>query len=429
LREKGYSHTADVTHPKHNKIVFDCMLDVIEATQCKYINVGGDEWWHSLNRKEKPDKLLRGKTRAQAFLEFHKKALKFAKKHGVEMMMHEDMVNPYHNGVRYNLYKIIDDLPKDIIILPWSGGNPDRMLNYFADKGFRIWPNTTGTWFANKSRKRIGGYGASVYSFSYALPLYGRKVVVNYALNVLRGAEYAWNAYSDKLCGIPELISSGLLPALLEQFAEPWNPAASPVVIPFELKNALNTNFNKLLSKHDPKKYAGKAECVKLTAGKVNVGNISMQFAANGNNCIRIGQGEKVSLPVNSNYSSLIFLHTVKTDEQFLKDNYRKLLWRHWIYGRPAGDYIVKYADGSSVKIPLRLRDNINFAGIKPLLRSCMNCRYIMPLKDVTGNYLFLYQYEWVNPYPKKSIKSVELTQTIVDFDLLVFAISGRKVK
>jgi hypothetical protein len=52
-----------------------------------------------------------------------------------------------------------------------------------------------------------------------------------------------------------------------------------------------------------------------------------------------------------------------------------------------------------------------------------------MPLKDVTGNYLFLYQYEWVNPYPKKSIKSVELTQTIVDFDLLVFAISGRKVK
>ena len=63
------------------------------------------------------------------------------------------------------------------------------------------------------------------------------------------------------------------------------------------------------------------------------------------------------------------------------------------------------------------------------MLRSCLNCCYIMPLKDVTANYLFLYQYEWVNPYPEKSIKSIKLTQTIVDFDLLVFAISGRKVK
>ncbi|OQC11697.1 MAG: Glycosyl hydrolase family 20, catalytic domain [Lentisphaerae bacterium ADurb.Bin082] len=428
LREKGYRNTADVTHLEHNKIVFDCMLDVIEATQCKFLNVGGDEWWHSPHPDESPDELLRGKTRAQAFLDFHIAVMAFARENHVEVMMHGDMLDPYHNGVRYDLHKIIDDMPKDLIILPWAGGNVDRMIMYFIDKGFRTWPNPTGVWFPNRSRRQIGGFGNSIYSFSSSLQM-GSAARANYANNLLRGAEYAWNAYSDSGKNLTEAISSGLLPALMEQFAEPAIPGGSQEVLPVPLRQAFNTDFNQLLLKKEPGKYVGRAQSVKLPVGQINAGNMPMLLNDGKLNCIRIGKDESVSLPLNSKYASLLFLHTVRTDEEFLKKHASQLSWRPWIYGRPAGDYVVNYADGTTSLIPLRLDDNINFAGIKPELRSCLNCRYIMPLEDANGNYQFLYQHEWVNPYPEKEIKSVVLNQTVVDFDLLLFAISGRKLK
>ncbi|MCP3967970.1 MAG: family 20 glycosylhydrolase [Lentisphaerae bacterium] len=429
LREKGYKNTADVTKPEHNKIVFDCILDVIEATKCKYVNVGGDEWWHSLNKTEKPDKLLNGKTRAQAFLDFHEQALEFCKKHNVQLMMHEDMLSPYHNGKRYDIYKIIDEFPKEIIMLVWNGSNPDQVVNYFADKGFRVWPCTTGVWFPNHSRKRIEGFGPTLYSFNLSLTLTGRRVRNNYALSALRGAEYSWNAFSDKLEGLNEILSSGYLTALMEQMAEPYNPATSQNVSPLDISKAYNCNFSKLFIKRESGKYRNKKTAVVLPKGKQDIGNIPMAFAGSKNNCIRIGKGDKITVPVNKKLSSLIFLHTVRTDDKYLKEVKRYIFWRHWPYGRPAGDYIVKYTDGLKAKIPVRLRESANYAAIKPLFRCCLDTRFIMSLEDANSNYLFLYQYEWANPYPEKQIKSITFTQSVVDFDLLLFALSGREAR
>ncbi len=73
LREKGWPSQGDVTHPDHDPIVYDCMLDVIEALQPKYVSPKSDEWWHERRADETPDEPLRGKTRAQAFLDFHTK--------------------------------------------------------------------------------------------------------------------------------------------------------------------------------------------------------------------------------------------------------------------------------------------------------------------------------------------------------------------
>lgn len=319
-------------------------------------------------------------------------------------------------------------MPKDIIIFSWSGGNPDSTIMYFVDKGFRVWANPTGIWFPNRSLKHIGGFGNTVYSFFFNQRI-GTREEQNYLLNILRGSEYAWNAYTDKNEKLIEAVSSGFLPALMEQFAEPWNPLASQTVVPISINNAFNTDFNKFLLECEPQKYAGKAEAVEFPKGEMNVGNIPTQLSSKNLNCIKIKQKNNLSLPINAKYSSLIFLHTVRIDEEFLKNNVKNLSSRGWPYGRPTGDYIVKYMDGSNAIIPLRLRDNINLSGIKSLLSPCFNCRYIMPIKDSSGNYLFLYQYEWVNPDPEKEIQSVELTQTVFDFDLLLFAVSGRKVK
>ena len=422
LREKGYKNTANVTNPKHNKIVFGCIKEVIDATKCKYVIMSGDEWWHKLKKGEKPDKLLNGKSRAQAFLDFHKQAVEFCKRNNVQLMMHEDMLNPYHNGKRYDIYKVIDRFPKEIIMLNWSGIDPDRNISYFADKGFRVWPNTTGEWFPNKTRKIIGGYGATLYNFSMS------DVRNNYVLNLLRAAEFSWNAFSDKLESKKTFLSNGYLTALMEQYAQPYNAYASQEIKPINIQDSLNCDFGKQLVKLNPAKYSNIKKAVDLPSDDQNIGNIPMRISSAEKNCIRVGKGDSKKIEVAQKLSSIIFLHTVICSDAYRKIAKKAMPWRKWPYGRPVGDYYVKYTDGTKVKIPVRIRENLNFASEKPLYRCCLDTRYILPLKDASNNYIFLYQYEWVNPSPEKQIISIEMTQTIADYDFLLFAISGRKV-
>jgi Glycosyl hydrolase family 20, domain 2/Glycosyl hydrolase family 20, catalytic domain len=423
MKEKGYRSQADVTHPKHNKLVFDCFLDVIEATRCKYINIGGDEWWHSPEKREKPSKyLMNGKTRSEAFLDFFNEAAKFGRKNNVKILTHEDMIDPRHNGTRYDLYKTIDKLPKDLIVLPWICKDPG--IKYFNKKGFTQWVNPTGIWFPRKTIPLIDGYGVSVYSFFWSLPISGPKRVVTYIANLLRGAEFAWNAKSDKGESLTIAINSGQIPALVNMFAENANRAASENVQPLDLNKLYNYDFNKLCAKT-----LDNSEVVNMPDGRQMIANIPMQLKAKGKNCILIKQNSKINIKVDSNYSSLIFLHSVLTTDKYLETNARKLLWRHWIYGRPAGDYTVVYQDGSKVKLPLRMHNNIWKLAVNPIFRMSIGCRYVMPLKTTDGNNLFLYQWEWVNPFPEKKISSIELIQSIVDFDLMLFAVSGRKIK
>ena len=119
--------------------------------------------------------MVRGRPRAQVFLDFHLKLHAFLEERGVRMAMFEDMINPAHNGARYDTWKIIDSLPRDIIILIWA--NIGNAVGYFGEKGFECWGCTTG-WFTFKgpSRKYVTGFGPSLYGlgweykFRYALP-------------------------------------------------------------------------------------------------------------------------------------------------------------------------------------------------------------------------------------------------------------------
>ena len=423
LREKGYATQADVTKPDHNKIVFDCLLDVMEATECKYISVGGDEWWHKLQAGEKPDKYLsNGKTRAESFVDFFRILSKFGQKHHVKIMLHEDMLSPFANGTRYGLYKIIDKFPKkNMILLPWC--SEDNGINYFAQKGFKQWMNPTGILFPKKTISLIDGYGLSLYTFFYAMTGRGPRDVPNYISYIFRSAEFAWNANSDNGASIEYKINDGSMPALFNLYATPKNPYASTKIDPLKLKSVYNCNFNELCRAE-----LNGIKVVDMPNGRKLVGNIPMQLQAEADNVVLISQNTNFTVPVNGKYSSLIFLHSVLTNQKYIDDNIDKLNWREWIYGRPVGDYYVIYSDGTKVKLPLRMDDNISETIINPIYRLCGNCRYIMSIKLSNRNDLFLYQWEWVNPYPKKAIKSVQLTQTVVDFNLLLFALSGRKV-
>ncbi|MFA6567371.1 MAG: family 20 glycosylhydrolase, partial [Victivallales bacterium] len=416
LALKGYPKESDVTHPDHNRIVFNCMLDVIEAMNVKMITPSTDEWWHGRDPAQTPDEVLRGgKTYAQSFLDFHVELDNWLKKRNVRMMIYEDMLNPRHNGKRYDVYKVIDEFPKDVIITQWAPS--DIAAAYFLDNGFEVWGSATSYWtYGEKMKSKVDGMGFSTYNLGTDWKLYQKSYSI---YEIFMGADNAWNILREKEQSLMDEIASGKLPALREMYALKPNPPASPRVIPLDIQRHMNCPFAEFLCKKGQ-------ECT-LPEGMYDAGNTPAMFSNQKMNCILLGKGRTMSVPVGKTCSSLIFLHTLAVDEQTAKDFNSKGHWRSWPYGYIAGDYQVCYDDGTVEKLPVRLFWNIGIADSNPLYRTTNDSRYVMPLKSPDGGYRFLYQWEWVNPYPDRKIGEITYVDSNeFNFKILLFALSCR---
>jgi len=427
LRERGYMYQSDVTHPKHNRVVFDCMLDVIEAGKCKWATPKSDEWWGRGKGGEKRAARLRGKTRAQAFLDFHIALHNFLRSKGVRMWMFNDMLTPYSGGKKFDVYKVADRIPKDIAIGHWT--NPED-LPYFAEKGFEIWRLPNG--FANVSpahRPYVKGYGTIIYGLGNdkvgGLLAKRSSMLTTYAL--MRAADYGWNI--DNYPGDPP----GRNISLRNLFALTPNPYASETVTPVDLGAQLRDSFSAYLKRHAGGAYASADEAVTLPRGRQTIAHVPMQLgahgAAEGRDCLVLGKGaQPVSLPVRGRYSALVFLHTAFINNP--KDRHAAPgTSRKWQYGYPCGEYKVRYADGTEAAIPIRLTMNVRRYNSDSKNRATNENRYVKVLHDANYDPVHLYQYEWVNPHPMKTIEAVSVGHPHgFDVSLIVFAVSGRGV-
>ena len=428
LRETGWRSQADVTHPDHDPIMFDCMLDVVEALRPKYLSPKSDEWWHSRRPKETPEKLLRGKTRAQAFLDLHVRLNRWLKARGIRMMVYHDMLTPYHNGTRYDLYKIIDRFPKDAIIQLWSGRDAARDLRWFTRHGFEVWTNGTGfVPVTAETRKLLGGYGKGLYSFGADRGgLLDEFTHLHSMASLIHSADYAWNLSSRE----GEDLDGERLTALRHQLAVRPNPSAGAKVTPIDLGRHWTHSFAGFLRDVAPGGDAKHAEGVRIPAGAVDVGRLAMRFAANGDrNCIVLRKkSPPVALPVGRRCSSLIFLHTAYVNNPS-DPAVRGAKARQWMYGWPCGQYGVRYEDGKEVVAGVRLTLNVKRLDTRSTNRATNDNRHVLSLKGPRGRAVHLYQWEWVNPRPSRRIVEVVARHdNELDVSLILLAISARDV-
>ncbi|MFC1805590.1 glycoside hydrolase family 20 zincin-like fold domain-containing protein, partial [Planctomycetota bacterium] len=285
LREQGWQSQADVTHPDHDPIMFDCMQDVIDALQPKYLSPKSDEWWHKRRPDEEPDELLRGKTRAQAFLDLHVKLHGWLKARGITMLVFHDMLTPYHNGKRYDLYRIIDRFPKDAVIQLWSGRDAEKDLRWFTDRGFRVWTNGTGfVPLTARTRGLVSGYGKGLYSFGgYRGGLLDRFSHLQSMASLIYSADYGWNLSQRE----GESPDHARLTALRHLFAVRPNPHAGAKVKPLDIAPHLTHSFGAFLKEVEPKAYAGRAKPVALPGGLCEVGFLPTRIGPDDDkNCI-----------------------------------------------------------------------------------------------------------------------------------------------
>lgn len=434
LREKGFNQMVDMTHPLYKQILKDCLQELIDACSPKYIDIAHDELWHRRVSGEVPDE--NKKSKKDILYEDLMLHYNFLKERGVGMAMYGDMLIKEHHGDRFDCYTVAEKLPKDIIIHNWSARSILNSSKILKDVGFEnVCDTPNGFGDTPQNRGISQGFGTITYGpFVLTTQSFTSDVhALSFSYQGLcRAADYAWNFMVDDNTPLHEWRRQKLL-NLLPIYSFKPNPAASSDFLPIDLTNVANETLN------DP--VAGDGEgwfdagneysCVGIDKNTNEIGKVPVKIPDGKKVVLLSEKNQKVELPINEKLSSLIILQTceypraTKQEKQKFRDRMRD----YTISGVPICKYEFVYGDGSKAETFARFGTNILEWTPYAAARFLPDCRYIWQTKLNNGKLGCLYQYEWVNPFPNKTIKKIVMEKENTEANVAIVALTGRKVK
>ena len=385
---KGYGRgDADPEHPDFWKYLHAARGEWIDEIKPKYFDTCNDEWWHYPKKNVEPTQ--NGRPRREIFRETILKEHKFLAERNVRMLMFSDMLQRDHNGGKpFDNYLNLDKLPRDIVMMNWSGNESGVKL--FTDLGYTVWSVFNQSAMGKLDPAKIGrdpkfkGIGCILYgSNGDPEDSYGSH-------SVITTAEEAWNFYSKKHTTMNDWVSEKGA-AVMPMYSVRPNPAAAR-----SFKTVALTGTTPL-----------SAPFSAVPGGKQTVGFIPMELAA--------GQGIKTGIKpfeikISSKASALIFLHSELVTAKSPIINSRQ---SRWLQGIKSAIITIHYADGKDLDIFARHAVNTGSAlprrtrTASPVLnRFLHDVRYVWQLKNGSAPF-YLYQWEWVNPRPETAIRSI----------------------
>lgn len=426
LRETGWLHQANILHPEYDKIVTDCMYDGLVHLAPRYLFSMSTDWWAARKPGETPAYPVDAKSRPQAFLDLQTKLHRWLDKKDIRMLLSHDMLSPLHNGARYDVHTVLDQMPTNIVIVLNNDTKAAETIPFFRQKGFDVWMNpTSDTRLPAETAAHLDGYGHTVLSFgNNQAALAGTHAARHSISTVVRGADHAWNLLHD------HAPHAHRRTALLNMLALKPNRYADETVTPLDIRPRMTHAFAEFLRTANPAQYARHRTPIAFRGAVHRIGHIPMLLASDKNrNCIILRKNSMPApIPLNARYSSLVFLHTAyinnPADPAVAGQNAQK-----WPYGYPCGRYSILYEDESKLVVPLRLTMNLRRCDANPENPATAENRYVCVLKDANNKPVHLYQYEWVNPKPLVRIARLAIEHDHeLDVSLIVFAVSGRRV-
>ena len=385
---KGYGRgDADPEHPDFWKYLNAARGEWIDEIKPKYFDTCNDEWWHYPQKNVDPNQ--NGRPRREVFRETILKEHQFLAERKVRMMMFSDMLQPNHNGGKpFDNYLNMDRLPRDIVMVNWSGNEPGVKL--FTDLGYTVWAVFNQSAMGKLDPAKVGrnpkfeGIGCILYG-SNGDPEEGYG-----SHSVITTAEEAWNFFSKKHTTMNDWLSEKGA-AVMPMYSVRPNPAAgrSFKTVPLSGAKPLPAPFSA------------------VPGGRQTIGFIPMDLAA--------GQGIKTGIKpfeidIDAKASALIFLHSeiVTAKPPILNSRQTR-----WLLGIKSAIFTIHYADGKDLDIYARHAVNTGSALPRRTLTasSILNryphdVRYVWQLKNGSAPF-YLYQWEWVNPRPEVPIRSI----------------------
>ena len=213
---------------------------------------------------------------------------------------------------------------------------------------------------------------------------------------LFHAADYGWNLFHPVPGYVDRLTEGTLQKARQTAAVRGCGNAGAAVPVP------LDKAFNNDLVKYATRNFPGSKPVLPKTAVP-DVANVPMRLSGR---FVMLKPGSKLNVPVGRKAGSVILLTASHVIPSAMPRSYA-LIARSIYCGIPAGEFLVKYSDGSVAEIPMRLHKNYDFIDQNPVLRASLDCRYALLLPAGEGKYFTLHQYEWINPHPEKTILSL----------------------
>lgn len=317
---------------------------------------------------------------------------------------------------------IQDKIPKDVVITDWhyAPGKPDsfKSIGIFTKEGH---DTIASTWYTPKNieyfsqqAKNVGAYGLLQTTWAgFNSNEDNLKWSFEQFATMILAAEYAWNNGKTTLEHLPYKWD--------EEFREQWNPkpvdrkAETGFVV--DISSAYNVNLADNGWKTGWLGLGSHHDLSNALTGDVRFKGDLFRMAADNKmpSAIRLASSmdtdraypNRVEIIINRTAKSLLFLQTCAWYDNT---------------GHKIGSYKINYGDGTSEESSLIYGSNaaswMDQRSLKDAVRVWED--YTKDKEDVS-----LRKFQWDNPHPEKTIKSIELISDNTAAGPVVLAISG----
>ena len=391
-----YKHCYCPSIEKSYEIIFDLIDEIIDTIKPeRYVHIGHDEVYQIGVCKR-----CREKDPSDIFTEHVTRLHDHIAEKGLGTMMWSDMIHPA--PVRpYLTYKAIDRLPRDIVMLDfvWYFNIPLDIENNILPHGYKV------------------GVG-NLYSSHY--PRYKSRIMKK---GMIGGQISTWVHLSEEVFG-----NNGKMWDMMYLSEMLWNTEnydernrrTYSEIIAKRIQPAMRDNIR---GKFSPTGY--KSTAVKLPKAAPAPALLSEI-------CPKAITLNGESIEIGAKYERLVFEHaTLHSAPRIV-----------WVDFEKIGDYILTYADGSLVEIPIKYAENImsyKTAYGDPMPQAFyrhngyVGTWFQDPIyqgKTYSGEDLTVSGFVWENPNPEKEIASVKYRPIENDYcGLLLAGIKGLNKK
>lgn len=402
-------HTMCTSNPETWRIMVDVYEELLDLFQCREFHIGLDEVrWQTLNTTpELRCPLCQGLDKADVMTAWVTRLHDWLAERGVKTMMWTDMLTVHHNGgAPFNLYRVLDRLPRDIVMCNWSSSLGPQHTWELRAKGY-------GTVYEGNSnglnRERATACAGNLQGMWDKVPWNIEQVggPKGYAWPLLlESAEYSWRLAPELDSPKPGLSTALLdaLPAARAALALAPEPAGSAQVMPLDAKG---TEPVAGWFKEPPAPVAWRD--VKVPVWSQACGDGAM-----------IEVGQKVAALYLLEASDLSG-DALKTFRDVFKDKANHA-------GCPIATLTCHYADGTTAETTVRF-------GWDVCSRVAENVPYAYGVlatptfAGADGGRVALYLRQWVNPQPEKMVQSLSLKALVAEAQPLLLGAAIRLVK
>jgi hypothetical protein len=343
---------------------------------------------------------------------------------GLGMMIWADMLQ---DVTRYETPPAIDRIPKDIILLDfiWYFHLDRDIETRLLEHGFKVvmgnmYSSHYPRYAARRSRKGIVGAEVSTWvrSDEYTFGSRGKIYDFIYSANMMWSA-----AYREEFRLTYDRIITSMVPHIRSRLRGQTFPS--------QIKGS--TFWTVSLGR---KSSADRDAALRLEPGRRELRGVPFRIGhalgVQSKAARESGHPHQVSVAVNRRADSLIFLHATHGNARRSPSSRLTTV----------GEYVIEYADGGRVKVPIDYGGNIaawHRRHAEPLhhpmyRHSGYIATYLAdPLvqdKTADGEDVTVYGYEWLNPQPNKTIRQIRLGACgPSDATVLLFALTAVKTR